>query len=727
VIEDLFDTSFVAKLALREKQIQQVYRPVIGVHKWFARRPGTLFRSLLLSEFCKDNLGDAYFDSHNLTGLRIADPFMGGGTPLIEANRMGCDILGFDINPMAWWIVREEIDNLDLVSYSKAVDTLRAELERRIGHLYRTRCAFHGTADMPVKTFLWVKTQDCLACGKNFDLFAGYRIAENIRHPKHVIVCAGCGDLNEVDDPNKLGECETCKSALKLKGNVSRGKATCPFCSRVHRVPEPGVGPYRHRLFALEYVNPENPLVNKGRFFKKPDEADLRNVEIAETAWRKTRSTFVPDDVVPSGDESDRLHRWGLTRYSELFHSRQLLGLELSARMIAKTKDERLQRALATNLSDLLRYQNQLCRYDTMALKVLDIFSIHGFPVGLVHAEANLLGIANPKTGIPVGSGGWLNISEKFLKAKQYCETPFEVRASSKLKVKQHGEWIGPRRSSSDSGREVDIRCANSATATIPDGSLDAVFTDPPYFGNVQYAELIDFCYVWLRRLTKTPQFEPKTTRHQQELTGNVTLNRGIETFTEGLAAIFARMSRALKPRGPLAFTFHHNLLCAYESVAVAILDSRMVCTASLVCPAEMGGSIHISGTGSSIVDTIFVCRSKARLDSKTVVTSVDRLVENINNDLIQLASAGVRPTEGDCRCILAGQLTRSACSALHPQWSDKQSTAMKLALVRQWMARFCEFECLASRIHKTFTSKQGSNLSKSSVSVYVENALTTV
>ena len=39
---------------------------------------------------------------------------MGGGTPLIEANRVGCDVLGFDINPMAAWIVREEIEHLDI-------------------------------------------------------------------------------------------------------------------------------------------------------------------------------------------------------------------------------------------------------------------------------------------------------------------------------------------------------------------------------------------------------------------------------------------------------------------------------------------------------------------------------------------------------------------------------------------------------------------------------------
>jgi hypothetical protein len=53
MIERDFDVSFVAAMALREKQIQQNYRPIIAVHKWFARRPGTLFRSLLLSEFAK--------------------------------------------------------------------------------------------------------------------------------------------------------------------------------------------------------------------------------------------------------------------------------------------------------------------------------------------------------------------------------------------------------------------------------------------------------------------------------------------------------------------------------------------------------------------------------------------------------------------------------------------------------------------------------------------------
>ena len=84
MIEKDFDVPFVAQLAQREKQIQQYYRPVIGVHKWFARRPGTLFRALLLAEFADgQSLADRFFSSHDLAPLIVGDPFMGGGTPLL--------------------------------------------------------------------------------------------------------------------------------------------------------------------------------------------------------------------------------------------------------------------------------------------------------------------------------------------------------------------------------------------------------------------------------------------------------------------------------------------------------------------------------------------------------------------------------------------------------------------------------------------------------------------
>lgn len=132
-IELKFDLPLVADLALREKQIQQNYRPIIAVHKWFARRPGTLFRALALSEFGDAPLADIYFTANEFPGRKVADPFMGGGTPLIEANRVGCDVAGFDINPMAAWIVREEIEHLDVDGYEEEAGRflrkLRAEIE----------------------------------------------------------------------------------------------------------------------------------------------------------------------------------------------------------------------------------------------------------------------------------------------------------------------------------------------------------------------------------------------------------------------------------------------------------------------------------------------------------------------------------------------------------------------------------------------------------------------
>jgi putative DNA methylase len=135
MIEKGFDIPFIADLALREKQIQQNYRPIIAVHKWFARRPGTLFRGLLLSEFSNKPLRQVFYESNRFDGIRVADPFMGGGTPLLEANRLGCDVMGFDINPMSYWIVKQEIEHLDLDAYAHAADSLRSGLDHFAGGL----------------------------------------------------------------------------------------------------------------------------------------------------------------------------------------------------------------------------------------------------------------------------------------------------------------------------------------------------------------------------------------------------------------------------------------------------------------------------------------------------------------------------------------------------------------------------------------------------------------
>ncbi len=89
MIEKDFDIPFIADLALREKQIQQNYRPVIAVHKWFARRPGTLFRGLLLSEFSNRPIREVFYQANDLSGRHVADPFMGVCIPQTRSGLCG--------------------------------------------------------------------------------------------------------------------------------------------------------------------------------------------------------------------------------------------------------------------------------------------------------------------------------------------------------------------------------------------------------------------------------------------------------------------------------------------------------------------------------------------------------------------------------------------------------------------------------------------------------------
>ena len=252
------------------------------------------------------------------------------------------------------------------------------------------------------------------------------------------------------------------------------------------------------------------------------------------------------------------------------------------------------------------------------------------------------------------------------------------------------GEWIGEHRTVAGTERRVvELRASSSTHASAPDGSLDAVITDPPYFANVQYAELMDFCYVWLRQIvTEEPPFEPETTRNADELTGNVTLGRDINHFTAGLSAVYRRMARALKTGRPFVFTYHHNALDAYYPIAVALLDAGLACTASIPCPAEMSGSIHIHSTDSSIVDTVFVCRSTGRIARLELAENASAVADLVRRDVEFLREGGVKVTRGDVRCVAYGHLIRMAIWRLRVGWESESATDNKLGCVRRAIDR---------------------------------------
>lgn len=682
-LEDHFDAAFAARLALREKQIQQNYRPIIGIHKWFARRPGTVFRNLLLAEFNgAEPLDASFWHAHQFRGV-IADPFMGGGTPIYEANRLGFSVVGTDINPMAYWVVRQSLAPLDIDAFARDAEAVIGDVERQVSDLYLTRCVCCG-GHATVKYFLWVKVEQCPICTQDNDLFPGYLVAEATRHPKHVLACGRCGALNEcdrqptVDNPACCGECG---GPIHVEGPARRSRVQCRHCATVYPYPAKNPpSPPRHRMWAIEYHCSACKPRHSGRFFKQPDAHDLSLFQHAADWYAALAPGLpIPDESIPAGDETDRLHRWGYRRYQEMFNERQLLGLGLLLRRLRAVPDVNTRHALLTVFSDFLRYQNMLCRYDTYALKCQDIFSVHGFPVGLVQCENNLLGLPR------VGSGSYRHFVEKYRRAKEYCVAPFETRQVGRRKevVPVVGEQISASLVDvfpEGAERQAYLLAAPAVEMALPSASLDGVFTDPPYFDNVQYAELMDFCFAWLRLglADDVAAFRRDTTRSADELTGNVTLGRDLSHFTQGLSDVFRYYAAALKPGASFVFTYHHNDPMAYIPLVVAILDAGLDCTVSLPAPAEMGASLHIARTASSVLDSVFVCR-------REFGTARDEdIAAALVRDSAAMEAGGVRISPGDLRCLRAGHVARVTVNQLRTIWDRDASLEERMAQARQ-------------------------------------------
>jgi hypothetical protein len=283
---------------------------------------------------------------------------------------------------------------------------------------------------------------------------------------------------------------------------------------------------------------------------------------------------------------------------------------------------------------------------------------------------------------------------EKYVTAKTYAQKPYETRAGRSRKTLVHmlGEKIDApiyKTQPGNHSRAAWLTCAPSQGLKLAPESLDGVFTDPPYFGNVQYAELMDFCFVWLRKLLgdNVEAFARTSTRAELELIGNETLGRDLEHFTTGLSAVFVQMSQALKRGRPLVFTYHHNNPFAYAPLVVAILDAHLTCTSVLCAPAEMTASRHIAGTKSSILDSIFVCRHTQAVERNALPAYWTRSVDDrVAHDAADMAAASYKCTEGDVQCLRAGHVAADGVHVLTDVWEQNKPVTERLAIACQYL-----------------------------------------
>ncbi len=123
---DEFPFEFLSRLAERESWRKEVHRPIYHVHKWWANRLGSVFRGILLGAVLPEDadLAHEFYQTHALTGLSVLDPFMGSGTTIGEAHKLGMTALGRDINPVAVNAATTAFGSLDRRTIRKAFQEL---------------------------------------------------------------------------------------------------------------------------------------------------------------------------------------------------------------------------------------------------------------------------------------------------------------------------------------------------------------------------------------------------------------------------------------------------------------------------------------------------------------------------------------------------------------------------------------------------------------------------
>lgn len=262
-------------------------KPIYQMSKWWARRRSSVFRSMLIAAATKapDDpahaaklVWDNYYANHQKKGafkhLKVADIFMGGGTTLVEGSRLGMQMVGNDLNPVAWFVVKQELANIDLDEVKRLLADIEAEVKPQIMPFYycdgpngekgtwthkptgtvmgpdfdplslKPEARKDYTYEGPeiIYTF-WAKHGPCqvTGCGHRTPIITSPVMAVktlSVKHWEHA--CASCGaefDIEEADArmapdvPLFVAPGEKAFAALD-----ARGRVTCPSCNHISMV-----------------------------------------------------------------------------------------------------------------------------------------------------------------------------------------------------------------------------------------------------------------------------------------------------------------------------------------------------------------------------------------------------------------------------------------------------------------------------------------------------------
>lgn len=715
-IERGFPIEQVNDIAKREGHAKMYYRPVYTMHKWWARRLGSVFRTISLYTLLDDansvnvfepgedqslssfssgqidiqtlidnvsledpeSLWELYAKDVRVDNKRILDPFMGGGTSLVEASRFGAEVVGNDLNPVSWFVVKKELEagTTDVDEVVDAYDNIRDSIADDLRGYYKTNCP-NGDHDAESMYAFWIKELDCVSCGTVVPLYNDYRIGKaRYEDGKYDVYCPHCHSITRVDDWRSECVCEHCGTEyVPEDGNVSRGKYSCPDCGQkysiVDRIQERG--DFDSRLYAVEYFcqqcKEDGRDKSEVKGYKAADDRDFRLFEEAEAKWEQSENLhrYVPDTEIPLGIMTDstafegsiggghNLLRHGYTEWTDMFNERQLLCLSKLLKSILEIEDQNVREYLILTFSDCLKTNTLMASYSYTGGKISDIFSTNSFDTPQEPLETNVW-------GAPQGAGTFSSMFNMVKKGIEFSANPVEryVKDGSTVKTKPFSMPIG----SDFSITQGDARSLEF------DEKFDAVITDPPYYDNVIYSEISNFFYSWLRVALKDQYtaFEPESTPRAESIVANPAENKGAEEFESELKESFDSIKHNLKEDGVLVFTYHHSNSESWGELLAAICDVGFRITATYPISADLSKHPTKIAKGDSVsFDIIIVARPVDETESVSWNSLRRDIYRTAKETRRRLETSDQELSRGDIGVVEMGE-----CFREYSQYHDK-------------------------------------------------------
>lgn len=656
-IELDFPFEQIDQIAEVESYRKEINRPIYHIHKWWAKRLGSVFRSIV-SGSLSENGWDDFYKNQTFADKIVLDPFMGSGTTLGESVKLGAKAIGCDVNPVSTFLVKQALTQIDQHTLELEYAAIENDVREEIQSYYTTKLP-DTDYPAPVLYYFWVKIVTTPK-GEDIPLFSSYVFSKHAypkKYPKGQIWCPSCEAVFSGIYNNRDEECPFCSHHFDPQNGPAKRTKVVDSEGNEYKIKdliEKEASPPRHKLYAIMALQE-----NGDKIYTRPTQFDFDQFKRAKQALHSLENELpLPTMSVRSGHNTNQAKGYNYNYWRDFFNERQLLCLGLLLRRIVEIKDDTIRHHFICLFSGTLEFNNLFCSFKGEGTgAVRHMFSNH-----ILKPERTPL--ENCVWGIQGKSSGTFStlFRSRLIKAKEYLNKPFElfinndgnrkksrkIICSNPIKLTLSKEWDSFNRSKAG----AMILNGDSSNLPIPDNSVDAVVTDPPYFDFIHYSELSDFFYAWLSKVLcqDFEYFSHKNSSHKNEVQ-----DKDNERFSEKIATIFSECFRVLKKDGLMCFSYHHSTIEGWMAIYNAITKSGFYIVATHPVKAEMSVGSPKSATKKPInIDAIIVCKKETKPPSLENIQQ--ELISRYENYLTRFETIGRTLGQGDKFVIACSQ-----------------------------------------------------------------------